>query len=162
MPSAGAGSMPTYLLRGFVPRGRTDDVASLTMEAIDTALAMTDLEPRPMMAFVGDSEHLEAGVRLVEDLSRSVSAVYAQITPFKPQADTASKLLRCADVFEHIATDFTVVAGRAGGAGNFFRALGAHATDAGLAEGETFEFGTTVPRRKLSESMKGKGTGRRS
>lgn len=79
------------------------------------------------------SEQLEAGVRLVEDLSRSVAALYAQITPFRPQADTASKLLRCADVFEHLATGFAVVAGRAGGAGTFFRALGAHATDASAA-----------------------------
>src|SRR5438046_2877427 len=106
-----------YLVPGFVPRGRTDDITSLTVEAISTALAMTDIEPRPMVAFVGMySEQLEAGVQLVEDLSRSIAAVYAQITPFKPQADTASKLLRCADVFEHLATDFTVVAGRAGGA----------------------------------------------
>jgi hypothetical protein len=151
-----------YLLPGFVPRSRTDDTRAMTLEAIDVAVAMTDLEPRPWIAYIGvHSEQLEAGVGLLGEVSRSVAAVYAQITPFKPQADTASKLLRCADLYEHAAADFTVIAGRAAGAGNFFRALGAHAADAGLAEGETFEFASKMRPRKPSDSLKGKGTGRR-
>jgi hypothetical protein len=134
----------------------------MTLGAIDVAVAMTDLEPRPWIAYIGvHSEHLEAGVGLLGEVSRSVAAVYAQITPFKPQADTASKLLRCADLYEHAAADFTVIAGRAAGAGNFFRTLGAHASDAGLAEAETFEFASKMRPRKPSDSLKGKGTGRR-
>ncbi len=84
-----------YLVPGFALRSRTDDVAALTVEAIGTAVVMTDLEPRPMVVFVGmHSEQLEAGVRLVEDLDRGVAAVYAQITPFKPQADTVQAASR--------------------------------------------------------------------
>jgi hypothetical protein len=56
-----------YFVPGFVPRSRSDDITALTVEAIGTALAMTDLDARPMMAFVGmQSEQLDAGVRLVE------------------------------------------------------------------------------------------------
>ena len=89
-----------YLVPGFVPR--TDDITPLTFEAIDTALAMTDLEPRPMVSFVGmHSEQLEAGVRLVEDLSRSVAAVYAQITSWtrrgsrRTAGDRRQRIRRC-------------------------------------------------------------------
>jgi hypothetical protein len=115
-----------------------------------------------LIAFIGiHSEHLDAGVALLGEVSRSVAAVYAQVTPFKPQADTASKLLRCADLFGHTALDFTVIAGRAGGAGNFFRALGVHAADAGLADGETFELASKVRPRLPSDNLRGKGTGRR-
>ena len=49
-----------------------------------------------------------------------------------------------------------VIAGRAGGAGNFFRALGADATDAGLAEGEQFDFGSKAHPRKPTKGVEGK------
>jgi hypothetical protein len=67
-----------YLLPGLVPRSRTDDTRAITLEAIDVAVAMTDLEPRPWIAYIGvHSEHLEAGVGLLGEVSRSVVAVYA-------------------------------------------------------------------------------------
>lgn len=65
-----------YLLPGFVPRSRTDDIRAITLESIDVADGMTDLDPRPWIAYIGvHSEHLDAGVRLLGDVSRSVAAV---------------------------------------------------------------------------------------
>jgi hypothetical protein len=146
-----------YLLPGFVPRSRADDTRAMTREVIDVAVARTDLEPRPWIAYVGmHSEHLEAGIDLLGDVSRSVAAVYVQITPFKPQADTASKLLRCADLYEHAAADFTGDRRSRRGRGQLIRALGAHAADAGLAGGETFDFASKMRPRKPSDSLKAK------
>ncbi|MGD9996594.1 MAG: hypothetical protein AB7L17_11825 [Ilumatobacteraceae bacterium] len=151
-----------YLVPGFVPRHRNDDVGALTLAAIDIALGMTDLDARPLVGFLGmHSERLEQGLELMGRLNRGVEGLYVQVTPFRPQADTVSKLIRCADVFAEAAKDFQVIAGRAGGAGNFFRALGAHAADAGLAEGETFDFASRARPAKPSEGLQGKGFGRR-
>lgn len=123
---------------------------------------MRDLEPRPLIAFVGvHASRPEQAVELLDRLSRSVAGVYVQLTPFRPQIDSVSKLTRSADLFRHAAGDFTVVAGRAGGAGSFFRVLGAHATDAGLAEGEQFDFGSKVRPHKPAEGVKGRGPGPR-
>lgn len=157
-----ASQVDAYLIPGFVPRDKLDDVSDLTLTAIDAALRMTDLMPKPFIAYVGThSEQPDVTVRLLDEISRSVEGVYLQITPFAPQTDSPSKIIRCAELARHASTDFTVIAGRAGGAGNLFRVLGVHATDAGLADGETFNFGSTTRARKPSESMKGKGTGRR-
>ncbi len=151
-----------YLIPGFVPRHKLDDITDLALTAIDAALRLTDLTPKPFVAYVGaHSEQPDAAVRLLGEISRSVEGVYLQITPFAPQSDSPSKIIRCADLYGHASNDFTVIAGRAGGAGNLFRVVGGHATDAGLGEGETFNFGSTTRTRKPSESMKGKGTGRR-
>lgn len=151
-----------YLIPGFVPRDKGDDVTALTLQAVDVALGMRDLEPHPLIAFVGvHASRLEHGAELLERLSRSVAGVYIQLTPFQPQSDTVSKLTRSADLFRHAGDDFTVIAGRAGGSGSFFRALGAHATDAGLAEGERFDFGSKAHPRKPTKGMEGKGFGRR-
>lgn len=133
----GAGA---YLIPGFIPRDRNDDVSAMTLTAVETALAMSDLEPRPFIAFVGmHSERLDTGAGFLDAISRAVAGVYLQITPLRPQHDTVSKLLRCADFFAHASADFSVIAGRGGGAGSFFRVLGATATDAGLAEGEDLQ-----------------------
>ena len=40
-----------YLIPGFVPRDRNDDVSAMTLTAVETALAMSDLDPRPFIAF---------------------------------------------------------------------------------------------------------------
>lgn len=151
-----------YLIPGFVPRDRNDDVTTMTLTAVETALAMSDLDPRPFIAFAGvHAERLDAGTEFLDAISRAVAGVYLQITPLRPQHDTVSKLLRCADFYAHAAADFSVIAGRGGGAGSFFRVLGATATDAGLAEGETFNFASKARPKKPSEGMKGKGFGRR-
>jgi hypothetical protein len=151
-----------YLIPGFVPRDRHDDVAALTLEAVDVAVGMHDLDPRPLVAFVGvHASRVDDGVELLDRLSRSVAGVYIQVTPFEPHGDTVSKLTRSADLFRHAADEFTVIAGRAGGANSFFRALGAHATDAGLAEGERFDFGSKAHPRKPIKAVEGKGLGRR-
>ena len=151
-----------YLIPGFVPRDRNDDVTTLTLTAVETALAMSDIDPRPLIAFAGmHSERLDAGTEFLDVISRAVAGVYLQITPLRPQHDTVSKLLRCADFYAHAAADFSVIAGRGGGAGSFFRVLGATAADAGLAEGETFNFASKAQPKKPSDGMKGKGFGRR-
>lgn len=151
-----------YLIPGFVPRNRDDEVEAITLRAVEIALGMCDLDARPFFAFVGlHASRMEQGVELLDRLNRSVSGVYVQVTPFRPQGDTVSKLTRCADLFAHAAKDFIVIAGRGGGAGNFFRTLGAHAADAGLAEGESFDFGSKARPRKPAEGVGGKGFGRR-
>lgn len=151
-----------YMIPGFVPRDRHDDVAALTLQAVDVALGMQDLSPLPLIAFVGvHASRIEHGLKLLDRLSRSVAGVYIQLTPFQPQTDTVSKLTRSADLFRAASGEFTVIAGRAGGAGSFFRALGAHATDAGLAEGERFDFGSKAHPRKPTKGVEGKGFGRR-
>jgi hypothetical protein len=147
-----------YLISGFVPRDRNDDVSAMTLTAVETALAMSDLDPRPFIAFAGlHSERLDAGTEFLDAISRAVAGAYLQITPLQPQHDTVSKLLRCADFYAHGAADFSVIAGRGGGAGSFFGVLGATATDAGLAEGETFNFASKAQPKKPSEWMKGQG-----
>lgn len=151
-----------YLIPGFVPRNRDDSVDDLILDAIDIALGMSDLDPRPFIAFVGiHSERFDRGAELLARINRAVAGVYVQITPFRPQSDTVSKLLRCADLYAHAADDFSVIAGRGGGGGNFFRALGVAATDAGLAEGETFDFASKARPKKPGDGVKGKGFGRR-
>ena len=40
-----------YLIPGFVPRDRHDDVTAMTLAAIDVALGMQDLAPHPLIAF---------------------------------------------------------------------------------------------------------------
>lgn len=157
-----ASQVDAYLIPGFVPRHKLDDITDVTLTAVDAALRMRDLRPKPFVAYVGaHSEQADIAVRLLGEISRSVEGIYLQITPFAPQSDSPSKIIRCADLYAHASNDFTVIAGRAGGAGNLFRVIGGHATDAGLGEGETFNFGSTTRDRKPSESMKGKGTGRR-
>jgi len=151
-----------YLIPGFVPRYRDDDIGDITLAAVDIALGMTDIDARPFIAFVGmHSERLDRGVELLGRLHRAVAGAYIQVTPFRPQSDTVSKLIRCGDVYAEVAKEFVVIAGRAGGGGNFFRALGAHATDAGLAEGETFDFASKVRPKRPGQGVEGKGFGRR-
>lgn len=151
-----------YLIPGFVPRGKDDNVDGLILEAVDIAVGMTDIDARPLVAFVGvHSERIERGLALMERLHRAVTAVYVQVTPFRPQSDTVSKLVRCGDLYAEVGKEFVVIAGRAGGAGNFFRALGAHGADAGLAEGETFDYASRARPKKPSDSLAGKGFGRR-
>ncbi len=102
-----------YLIPGFVPRGRNDRVEDITLAAVDIALGMTDIDARPFIAFVDmHSERLDRGVELLGRLHRAIGGAYIQVTPFRPQSDTVSKLIRCTDVYAEVAKEFVVIAGR--------------------------------------------------
>jgi hypothetical protein len=88
-----------YLIPGFIPRDTLDDISDLTLAAVEAALRMTGLTPKPFIAYVGThTEQPDITMRILDQISRSVEGVYLQITPFAPQSDSPSKLIKCADL----------------------------------------------------------------
>ncbi len=84
-----ARQVDAYLIPGFVPRHKMDDTTDLTMTAIDTALRMADLTPKPFVAYIGvHSEQPDLAIRLLGEICRTVEGIYLQVTPFAPQTDS--------------------------------------------------------------------------
>lgn len=154
-----------YLVPGFVPRDRNDDVRSLTLSAMDIAIeALSDVAPKPLVAFIGGhTRNIGAVEKLFTELHGAVAGVYLQLTPVNPKTDSPAKLVDIARLFlgcqEH---DVKLLGGRMAAAGTLLRAVGVDAVDGGLAEGETFGLnGQLTSRKPASSDSKGTGRGPR-
>lgn len=141
----GAGA---YLVPGYVPRGRGDDSADLTLAAVDTALKTVggDIKPMPLIGFIGvHTRDFDAAYRLLEKLPYSLEAVYVQFTPVTPTTDAPGKLVAIAEfLLACQERGLDVIGGRLGAIGQLLRGVGVSAVDAGLGAGETFNFANAV------------------
>jgi len=131
-----------FLLPGMVPRNRGDDISDTTLTLLDAARDVASGEPRPCIAFLGaHTGAMEVAHRLVDDLPVWITGVYLQLTPVKPLHDSPSKIIDCLALMRHLVQrGFSVVGGRLAGLGLLAYAAGVHATDAGLGEGESFDY----------------------
>jgi hypothetical protein len=155
-------SPDAYLIPGFIPRSRADDVAPMIETAVDAAMNCTDLDAKPFVGVVGaHADNLDRASALIGALPRSIEALYVQVTPLQPMRDGPSKLVRYLQFLQAARSDFDVIGGHAGALGTLLRALGVSAADAGIAEGETFSVSAAARPRKPSATLVGKGMGRR-
>jgi len=151
-----------YLIPGFIPRTRTDDVQLLIGAAVEAAMGCAELDAKPFVLFVGaHADNLARASEIIAELPRSIAGLYLQITPLTPMRDGPSKLLRYSQFLRVAGRDFDVIAGHAGAISTLLRALGVPAADAGIAEAETFTVSAASRPRKPSASLVGKGMGRR-
>lgn len=154
-----------YLIPGFVPRTREDNVVPMTMSAIDHALAaLSSVPPKPLVAFVGGhTKNLGAVEKLMTDLHGAVGGVYLQVTPVHPMRDSPAKLVDIARLLLGCkGHGVKVLGGRLAAAGTLLRSVGIDAVDGGLAEGEAFALNELVKaRRPANSESKSKGQGPR-
>ncbi len=150
-----------YLVPGWMPEERTEDLLPAFTGALAVASEMTDIEPRPLIAFVGGhTRGREQVTRLLEEMPGYVSGVYLQLSPIDPVRDSVSKLESMMSIYRH-ASDLglAVIAGHFGSLSPTMKAMGIDAADAGLATGETFDRlrARRVSRHKEREFSKGGG-----
>ena len=147
-----------YLLPGWMPEHDDEDLRPALAEIFEAAYQLKDLDARPFVAFVGgSSQGLERMTTLIDMIPHFISAVYLQVSPFKPIGDSASKLENITSVYLYAASrGFKVIAGRSGALTPELRALGVNAADAGLGTGETFDRNRfrRIRRRETSDSSK--------
>jgi hypothetical protein len=151
-----------YLIPGFLPHNRDDDFRPITLAAIDHAIsALSDLAPKPLVAFLGGhTKNLGAAEKLVAEVHGAVGGLYVQLTPVHPMKDSPAKLVDVARFLLGCRDQgIKVLGGRLAAAGTLLRAVGVDATDAGLAEGETFALNEALTVRKPS-TAEAKATGR--
>lgn len=135
-----------YLLPGLVPKGRDDDIRGESLALLDAAEKVVPGNPRPCFAFIGaHTGSMEAAYKLVDDLPHWLEGVYLQVTPLSPMSDSPSKIIDILLFMRYAAQKgFTVIGGRLGGLGSLARALDIPGADAGLGEGESFDYGPKV------------------
>lgn len=135
-----------YLLPGVVPNGPRDDVHGESLALLDAAETIVPADPRPCFAFIGaHTSSMEAAHRLIDNLPHWIEGVYLQLTPVNPMHDSPSKIIDCLILMRHaVQRGFMVIAGRLAALGPLARALGVHGTDAGLGEGESFDYGSKL------------------
>ena len=147
-----------YLLPGWMPEHDDEDLRPALAEIFEAAYQLKDLDARPFIAFVGgSSQGLERMTTLIDMIPHFISAVYLQVSPFKPIGDSALKLENITSVYLYAASrGFKVIAGRSGALTPELRALGVNAADAGLGTGETFDRNRfhRIRRRETSDSSK--------
>jgi hypothetical protein len=130
-----------YLLPGVVPLNAADDVRGLSLTLLEVGEQGMNSYPLPCFAFVGAHVGaMDAAHQLIDELPLWLEGVYLQITPVNPLRDSPARIIDCLALGQRAAQrGFTVIAGRLAGVGPLARALGIHATDAGLGEGESFD-----------------------
>ena len=150
-----------YLVPGWMPENNTEDLLPAYRTALKVASETTDIEPRPLVAFVGGhTRGSEQVMELLGEMPGYISGVYLQLSPIDPKRDSVSKLEEMTRVYKH-ASDrgFSVVAGHLGAVAPTLRAMDIDAADAGLATGETFDRSRArrIYRYEKRESSKGGG-----
>lgn len=135
-----------FLVPGAIPKSAQDDVTDMTLGLIDIARSNALVEPRPCVAFVGaHSSSMDRAHALIDQLPLWLEGVYIQVTPSNPLRDSAAKLIDVLVLMRHaVQRGFTVLGGRMAPLGPLARALGAHGTDAGLGEGESFVYASKM------------------
>jgi hypothetical protein len=92
-----------YLVPGWIPEDRTDDVAIMAHEAVEAAVAFDTIRAKPYVGFVGaHAVNLDAAWSLVNRLHRGLAGVYVQLTSIDPLRDglrRSPSSLRCAGQF---------------------------------------------------------------
>ncbi len=153
-----------YLIPGWMPDHASEDLRSAYEVTLSEAGAMNDIEPRPLVAFVGGhTRGLDQVARLLNELPHFISAVYVQLSPVTPIRVGPSKLEAITGIYQHAAAlGFKVIAGHAGAVTPIMRALGIDAADAGLATGETFDRSRARRTSKRADDDASQGGGRRS
>jgi hypothetical protein len=129
-----------FLVPGAIPQSAHDDIADMTLALIDAARPTALAEPRPCVAFVGaHSSSMDRAHALIDQLPLWLEGIYIQVTPSNPLRDSAAKVIDALVLMRHtVQRGFSVIGGRMAALGPLARALGVHATDAGLGEGESF------------------------
>lgn len=135
-----------YLVPGFVPRDRTDDVSLLTLAAVEEAVGFADLPAKPLVGVLGvHPSNTAAGRYLLDRLSNSLAGLFVQFSQLDPYRDSASRLETLARfLLDCEAAGFPTLAGRLGALGPMLSALGITAAEAGLGEGERFALAQQV------------------
>ncbi|MHB1447054.1 MAG: hypothetical protein ACYCTI_00490 [Acidimicrobiales bacterium] len=135
-----------YLVPGFVPRDRTDDVSLLSMAAVEEAVGFAELPAKPLVGFLGvHPSNVVAGRRLLDRLPSSLAGLFVQFSKVDPYRDSASRLETVARfLLDCEAAGFPTLAGRLGALGPMLAAFGVSAAEAGLGEGETFTLAQQV------------------
>ncbi len=134
-------SPDAYFVPGWMPKSSTEDLLPAIETALTVARDMADIEPRPLVAFVGGhTRGIEAVLRLLGEMPGYISGVYLQLSPIDPKRDSVSKLETLIRAYKQV-TDlgFAVIAGHLGAVAPLLRAMGIDAADAGLATSETFD-----------------------
>jgi hypothetical protein len=81
-----------YLVPGFRPRDRMDDIRAITLMAVDESVRWTPKRTKPLVAFLGvHTGNPDAGLRLANELSQGVGGVFVQFTPINPRGKTARR-----------------------------------------------------------------------
>jgi len=153
-----------YLLPGWMPEHKDEDLRPALTEIFNAAYELNDLEARPFVAHIGgSSQGLELMTALIDEIPHFVSALYVQVSPIKPVGDSASKLENLTKVYLYAASRaFKVIAGRAGALTPELRSLGVDAADAGLGTGEAFDRSGFSRSRSQDKTEPPKGGGPRS
>lgn len=151
-----------YLIPGWMPDSPRKDLLPAFRAALAVASEITDIEPRPLVAFVGGhTRGIEQVIGLLGEMPGYVSGVYLQLSPIDPKKDSVSKLETLTRTYQHVADlGFSVIAGHLGALAPTLRAMGIDAADAGLATGETFDRlrARRVYKREEGDSSKGGGS----
>ena len=131
-----------YLLPGVVPHGPKDAFREQALTLLAIAESNLPHEPRPCIAFIGaHSSSLEGAHELIDQLPHWIDGVYIQLTPLNPLTDSPSKIIDNLMLLGHAsARGFSVVSGRQAALAPLLRIVGVSGMDAGLAEGESFEY----------------------
>jgi hypothetical protein len=134
-----------YLLPGVVPSAARQDVHDQALDLIGTAEDVLS-SGLPCVAFVGaHTSSMDATYQLVRDLPSWLTGVYLQLTPMNPLHDSPSKIIDYLNLLSLAAKrDLVVIGGRLAGLGLLARRLGVHGVDAGLGEGESFDYGAKI------------------
>ncbi|KAA0234608.1 MAG: hypothetical protein JJLCMIEE_03081 [Acidimicrobiales bacterium] len=153
-----------YLLPGWMPEDDAEDLRSAYEVIFEVAADLRDVPARPFVAFIGGhTRGVDQVLALLDEVPHFVSAVYVQLSPINPAADSPSKLESLADVYQHASgLGFKVIAGHAGAITPAMRALGIDAADAGLATNETFDRARVRRSQGRANHDSSQGGGRRS
>ena len=148
-----------YLLPGWFPEHNSEDLRAAYEAVLETACDTDDIDPRPLVAFVGGRiGNVDQVVQLIEHIRYYASALYVQLTPIRLYRDSPSKLQAVVDIYRHARErGFNVIAGYAGALTPALRSLGIDAADAGLATAEAFD--RTTARRTQRRVNRGQSSG---
>ncbi len=131
-----------YLLPGIIPDGPKDDIRNESLALLEVAETCIPVEARPCIAFIGaHSSSMETAHDLIDRLPHWIDGVYIQATPLNPLTDSPSKIIDSLMLLAHaVSNGFSVISGRQAAFSPLLPIVGVKATDAGLAEGESFEY----------------------